>query len=175
MKTPLFTTVAIVLLLSVAATTAGAQAYKNAVGLRLGYPWAVSYKHNISEAGAVEVYGGARFNTFFRWYTISAAYQQHYPLNLDGGLSSLRWYWGAGASAYFWSFKDNLFGGILGEDDFSSTTLGVNGYLGLELPLDEIPLVITVDWVPTLFVGNGYTSGVQAGYGGIGVRYILGR
>ena len=97
-----------------------AQAYKTAAGVRLGRPLALSLKQYLSEGGAVELYGGYRSYGFIRYTSISGAYQSAYALNLDGALAPLAWYWGAGASAYFWSYEDGLFGGLV---DRGATTL----------------------------------------------------
>ena len=162
-------------LLAAGATLAHAQLYRNAAGLRLGSPIAASYKHYISEGAAVEVYGGFRSYSFYRWFSVSAAYQSAYSFGLDGALAPLSWYWGAGASAYFWSYDDGLFGPFVDRRDYSTTTLGINGYVGLEYAFEDLPIVATVDWVPTVFVGNGWTSGFVGGQGALAVRYIIGR
>lgn len=156
-------------------STLQAQPYKSAIGLRLGYPLALSYKQNLDESNAFEIYGGFRSYSYYRWVSVSAAYQKHYGLNLEAELAPLRWYWGAGASAYFYSYKDELFGIGVNRSDYSSVSLGINGYLGLEYTFTQVPLSLSIDWVPTIFVGNGYNGGFGGGYGGLGARYVLGR
>jgi hypothetical protein len=46
------------------ATQSHAQAYDKALGLRLGYPLAASFKFFISEPGAIEIYAGYRSYSF---------------------------------------------------------------------------------------------------------------
>ncbi|MCB0570203.1 MAG: hypothetical protein KDC66_10585, partial [Phaeodactylibacter sp.] len=75
---------------------------------------------------------------------------------------------GGGASVYFWNYRV-----YLGEK-YANTTVGIQGYLGLDLALPNVPLNVTADWVPTFFF-NGYLSGFGAGFGSVGVRYILAR
>ena len=165
----------ILLLLSV--LTAGlshlsAQPYQTAAGLRLGYPASVSLKHFVSEAAALEAYVGTRgYYSWLRWYNVSVAYQHHRPLealNIDG----LSWYAGGGASLYFWSIDLGYWGGSA-----ARSSLGVQGYLGLEYGLQawNLPLSITLDWVPTFYLGqeNYGLNRLAAGVGGIGVRYLL--
>ena len=147
-----------------------AQQYDSAVGARLGFPLSISYKKYISETGALEFYGGTRgvngaFNTGYRWWSINGAYQVHKPLNL-GELEGLDYYFGGGASIFFWTF-DEGFG-----DDFSTVNVVVQGYLGLSYTFEDTPINITLDWVPTYFVG-GFLSGVGAGFGGVGIRYVF--
>jgi hypothetical protein len=143
-----------------------AQPYESAVGVRLGYPTSVSYKFHVNETSAIEAYGGARWFSGYSWYNISAAYQVHSPLDIEG-LDGLRWYYGGGASIFFWSFSTGFRNG-----NYASTSFGLQGYLGLEYNFEDLPINLTVDWVPTLFI-NGFSSGFGGGYGTLGVRYIL--
>lgn len=151
------------------ALIAAAQPYTTAVGLRLGYPSSITAKHFLSENGALEGYLGTRGYLGLRWYNLSAAYLHHFPLEIEE-IENLNWYVGGGASAFLWSYDLGFYGGGSG---FSSTTLGVQGYIGLDYTFGDIPLNLTLDWSPTLFVGNGYFGGFGAGYGSLGVRYLL--
>jgi len=147
------------------------QPYQTAVGMRLGYPTAISAKHFLSESKAVEAYVGTRGYYSYRWVNISAALLHHQPLEF-GGLEDVSWYAGAGASVFLWS----EYGWSSNRSEYSTTSLGVQGYLGAEYLLEQwdIPLAVTVDWVPTVFLGRrGYFGGFGAGYGTLGVRYLL--
>lgn len=149
--------------------SATAQEYRTAVGARLGYPLSVSLKHFLNDNGhAVEAYVGTRGWGYGRWVNISAGYQIHNPLDIDG-VEGLYWYYGAGASILFWNFNDPFL-----DDNNSSSSIGLQGYLGLDYAFDDVPVNISVDWVPTFFV-NGYSNGFGAGYAGVGIRYILGQ
>ncbi|MEM1121275.1 MAG: hypothetical protein AAGJ18_12560 [Bacteroidota bacterium] len=144
-----------------------AQTYDKAIGARLGYPLSVSYKTFLNESSAVEVFAGTRGFSGYRWISLSGAYQIHKPLsaaNTDG----LNFYYGAGASVYFWSYDNDFI------DNSSSTSIGLQGYLGLDYSLKDTPINFTVDWIHT-FIINGFGSGFGAGYGSLGVRYILSR
>lgn len=138
--------------------------YTTAAGLRLGYPLSASIKHFIKDDIAVEGYVGFRGFSGYNWVSVSGAVQVHNPIeSVDG----LQWYWGGGASAFFYSFDNSFFG-----DTSTSTAFGIQGYLGLDYAFEDIPLNITADWIPTIFL-NGIGSGFGAGYGTLGVRYIL--
>jgi hypothetical protein len=152
-------------LMMLAATPCEAQYYKTAAGARLGYPLSASLKYFVVDDHALELYAGMRWFSGYSWTSISGAYQIHRPLGMEG-LESLRWYFGGGASVLFWNFN------IPFADRYATTTVGVQGYLGLDFAVPGYPLNISVDWVPTFFI-NGYTSGFGAGYGSLGVRYIL--
>lgn len=112
------------------------------------------------------LFGGAIWDKD-SWFSVSGVYQFHKPIDeVDG----LQYYFGVGASVYFWNFDFNF------SNQYSSTTLGVQGYLGLDYAFEDMPINVTLDWIPTIFVNSGgFTSGFAAGYGTLGVRYILSR
>ena len=122
-----------------------AQSYfDHAIGARLGFPSAVSYKKYISDYGAIELFAGQSESAF----TAGAAYQKHFPLSGD-----LDWYLGGGGTL---NFPDSGIG------------IGIQGYLGLQYNFDDIPLNLTFDWVPSL-VGGDFVGK----YAGLSARYIL--
>lgn len=145
--------------------SAEAQTYQTALGLRLGYPLAITAKHFFNENSAVEAYVGTRGYSTYRWTNVSAAYQYHKPI---AGVDGLQWYVGGGASVFFWGYKNSF----IGADDYNNTTFGVQGYLGLDYAFDSVPINLSVDWVPTYFF-SGFGSGFGGGYGSLAVRYIL--
>lgn len=98
---------------------------------------------------------------------LSGAYLHHKTLKIEG-VNNLNWYLGGGGSILFWNFASrSRFNSNRGETSFS-----IDGYLGLEYTFDDIPLNVTVDWTPSLFI-NGYISGFGGAYGAVAVRYIL--
>ncbi len=102
----------------------------------------------------------------YNWITINGAYQIHNDIeSVDG----LQWYYGGGAGVQFWSY-DLREGG--------STTFSLAGYLGLQYTFVDAPVSLTLDWVPTVFLGQNYGVGINtfgAGYGALGARYTPGR
>lgn len=154
------------------ATTNSVKAqYKTAVGLRLGSPFSLSLKHFVSEPLAVEVYLGTRGYAYsLRTTNVSAALQFHKPLDLGLGdeFDGLHYYFGAGASAFFWSY-----GGLF-EAGFGNRSFGLQGYAGLDYSFASVPVNISLDWIPTIFLNTDFVSGFGAGYGSLSIRYILG-
>lgn len=140
------------------------QNYNSAIGLRLGYPVSVTYKHFISEPGAIEVFAGFRSWTYYRWFNVAGLYEHNFPIS---GVEGLNWYVGGGASAFFWSY-DDLFVG----DDGSNTSIGIMGVLGLDYKFESAPVNLSVDWMPLFFL-NGYGNGFGGGYGALSARYVL--
>ena len=142
-------------------TEAVAQNYKTAVGARIGYPLTLSGKYFINESIALEGNLGLRSFSGYRWVSLSAAGLKHKPLDV---LDGLNWYYGAGLSVYFWRFET--------VSTFSSSSLGLQGYVGLDYTFKKTPINVTIDWTPTFFI-NGYTSGLGTRFGGLGIRYTL--
>lgn len=159
-----------------ASFTLSAQDYQMALGARAGSPFSISYKHFLNERDAIEVVGGTWgysnrvYDYSYRWYHVGAAYLVHKPLNVDwDGFESLKWYFGGGGSIYFWTWDDSIY---LENDRFSSTSFGIQGYIGLDYVFEDIPLNLSLDWSPSIFI-NGYNSGFGAGFGSLGIRYAF--
>ena len=143
-------------------TNTVAQNYKTAVGARIGYPLTLSGKYFINESIALEGNLGLRAFSEYSWIALSAAGLKHKPLDVIDGLN---WYYGAGLSVYFWRFDQIT-------TLSSSSSLGLQGYVGLDYTFKKTPINITLDWTPTFFI-NGYTSGLGTRFGGLGIRYTL--
>lgn len=161
MKNILMTAMMMVIFLG----TGFSQDFDSAIGLRLGVPSSVTYKKFINESDALEGYMGFRNYFRTRFVTLGAAYQIHKDID---EVDNLQYYYGGGASVYFWSSDFEL---------TNTTSLGVQAYLGLSYTLEDLPLNFSVDWVPTFYINGlvGYGSGLGVGYGTLAVRYILQR
>lgn len=129
--------------------------YDASVGLRAGYAFAPTYKVFTSDKLAFE--GIAFFHS--TGLSVQALAQVHNDIkNADG----LKWYYGAGANVNFYN-KSN-YNGVVG--------LGIVGAIGLDYKIKNIPLNLSIDYLPNFsftsnigFVGNTW--------GGIAVRYVL--
>ncbi|MEO0895444.1 MAG: hypothetical protein AAFY71_03420 [Bacteroidota bacterium] len=135
--------------------------YKSALGVRLGLPNSVSYKQFIKAGQAVEVYVGTRSI----YLNASLAYQVHKALKgtpIDG----LNWYAGAGISMIVLNLGN---GDVRFQDPFYS----FQAYLGLDYAFEEIPVNLSIDWVPTVFRGNRSYNRIFWGTGNLSIRYIL--
>jgi len=160
MKTKIFSAFVAFLLF---ASLSQAQDYNSAIGLRFGVPTSVSYKKFLSDRGAFEGTVGFRSYSGYSWINIGGYYQLHNDISSVDGL---KWYYGAGANIYFWSW-DNSF-----VNPGSSTSFGISGVLGLDYKIQSAPINLSVDWIPTFFL-NGYGNGFAAGYGAFSARYTL--
>ncbi len=145
-----------------------AQDYKSAIGLRLGVPMSVSYKHFLNEKGALELTAGYRsWSGFAKYISITGSYQHHMDIS---SVEGLKWYIGGGAGLNLWSYDDIY--KALGVN-IASTTFSVFGLIGLDYKFASVPVNISADWGPTFFIGDGYYNGFGAGYGALAVRYTF--
>jgi hypothetical protein len=143
-----------------------AQDYNSAIGLRFGYPIAISYKTFLSESNALEAYAGYRGFVGYSWINVGALYQIHKPLS---GVDGLQWYFGGGAGVQLYNYRNDFNFG-----DSGSFGIGLSGNLGLDYKFANSPINVSLDWVPTIFIGNGFLGGFGGAYGGLAVRYTLG-
>lgn len=151
--------------------TAHAQEYKSAIGLRLGRPNSISFKHFLSERNAFEIFlGYRRFSSYVNYLNAGALYQVHNPIS---GVEGLRWYYGGGAAVYFWNYDDDFFVG----NEYNSLNVGILGNLGLDYKFADAPINASLDWVPAFVFGDdygdGYGGGFGAGYGALSIRYTF--
>jgi len=154
------------LFLFICASNIKAQDYKSAIGLRLGYPLSLSYKTFISEKGAIEGVLGFRGYTYYSWLNLSAFYQHHMAIP---SVERLKWYVGGGASVYYWNYDNDFYP----NNDYASLSFGLHGIIGLDYSFDNIPLNLSVDWIPTVVIGGEFLTGFGGSYGALSVRYIL--
>lgn len=129
-----------------------AQDYSRSFGIRAGLGANVTYKQFISNASAFEGMAGFYFGNLYA----ALVYEKHN--NFANDIAGLTWYWGAGGSILLKS-------GELG--------IGIAGAIGLDYSFRDIPLNVSLDWMPNVFITG--TNGVEAGGGGVSLRYILDR
>ena len=141
--------------------------YKSAIGLRAGFPPAVSFKQFISDQGAIEAFAGFYpFASAYNWFTIGAMYQHHFPI---GSIEGFQWYVGGGASMQVWAYKY-----ALDKDRYGNLSFGLIGVGGVDYKFSQIPLNVSADFMPTVLIGSNlyYTSAFR-GYAGASVRYTF--
>ena len=131
-----------------------AQDYKSAIGLKLGYPFGVTYKFFISEPAAIDLFIGTRYSGV----TFGGNYEIHKPLpDVEG----LKWYYGGGAIFTFYDY-----GGA------GSSNFGIDGVVGLDYKFADAPFNLSLDVMPTFLFGEDYYGGFEI-FGGISARYVL--
>ncbi|RLD62669.1 MAG: hypothetical protein DRJ01_05675 [Bacteroidetes bacterium] len=140
--------------------TANAQDYKTAIGVRGGLANGLTVKHFISNNVAVEGIVSSRWQGF----SVTGLYEIHkQAFKTD----RLNWYYGAGGHVGFWDGSNVDWS----SNNDSYTVIGVDGILGIEYNIKDIPINISLDWKPTLNI-VGY-SGFWGDGGALSVRYIF--
>ena len=128
----------------------------NSIGIRISNGAEVSYQRYISSNNRIEA------NLGLGTYGIDATgiYQWVNHLKMiEGG--QFRWYAGAGVNTGAWTNKSTKY-----DTGFS---LGVLGQIGSEFEFKKIPLVISLDYRPTLYISpstkfNWGNVGLSASY-----------
>ncbi|HNP53504.1 MAG TPA: hypothetical protein PKK69_02760 [Ferruginibacter sp.] len=153
-----FIFISLVLLGATSATAQSDQYYRTAVGVKF-YPGSVTVKHFIRDDRAIEALG------YFWNYgmRVTALYEFHKDIpSVDG----LRWYVGPGAHIGFYNKSKVL-------ANYGGVGIGVDGMLGLDYKINNVPLNLSVDWQPSFEFGNNYGNGFSGGWGGLGIRYTF--
>lgn len=142
------------------------QEYKSAIGLRLGIPLSVTYKTFLNEKAALEFVAGYRNNTYWKYIDLGGYYEYHMPFpNVQG----LKWYFGGGVNVFIWSYDDVYYA----NNNYKSTNFGIAGCIGLDYKFADMPLNLSVDWIPTFFISSDIYSGFNGGQGALAVRYVI--
>lgn len=156
----------------------GQSGYKTGIGVRLGYESGFTVKHFIKEKRALEGilsrgwgYGGGR---------ITGLYEIHKSFP---GVSGLDWFFGFGAHIGFfdgryYGYYGNYNGGYYDKHGKWHPTgyrnyypsLGIDGVLGLEYQITEIPITLGIDIKPWI---DFYGRGDHFGDGALTIRYIF--
>lgn len=157
MKKILFITA---ILISVAFVT-NAQEYNTGIGIRGGPSNGLTVKHFISDDTALE----GLFATRWGGFNLTGLYEIH-ALAFD--TPRLYWYYGFGAHVGFWDGKKNDY---WFEESGHYTVLGIDGILGIEYNIENIPFNISLDWKPGLNI-IGYT-GFWGDEAAISVRFVF--
>jgi hypothetical protein len=154
----------ITVLLSGLFSTGKAQDYETAVGVRLGFAQSLSIKHFVGSDLAIEGLLGRYYYGGFNLAILGELHREQ-AFGADG----LWWYYGGGGhlGSYGWTnnnprWKDQYNGNRL--------VIGLDGILGLEYNIKEIPFNVSLDFKPTfdLIGWQGYGNG-----GAFSIRYIF--
>ena len=131
--------------------------YERAIGLRLGFDNGITYKQFITSISAIEAlaYFGNNSWNFTGLYEINNenAFQ----------VDRLDWYYGAGGHIGFYNSK------LEGND--GSFLFGVDGIIGIEYNLEQVPINLSLDWKPQINIIGG--TGFVGDTGALSVRYMF--
>lgn len=132
--------------------------YSRAIGIKLPGGFAVTYKQFLTDYNNVEA-EAMFWNHGFRVVGL-------YEFNFDiPDIEGLRWYVGPGAHVGFWNNDYTK------RSNNSSAGFGIDGVLGLDYKVADLPLNVSLDWQPAVdLIGS---TGYSAAYGGLGIRYTF--
>jgi hypothetical protein len=122
--------------------------YTTALGAKF-YPAAFTIKQkivpNVMLEGLMYFWNGARVTGLVEW---------HHNIQ---GLPGLRWYAGPGVHLQF--------------NETSSNYFGIDGVVGLDWKIKNVPINLSLDWQPSFdFTNNNNFKGE---FGGLSIRYVL--
>ena len=128
--------------------TANAQDYGTGIGFRVGSSNGLTIKHFIGSETALEGLILSRWNGF----NITGLYEIH---NEAFSTPGLNWFYGFGGHIGFWHGSPNH--PWFDNDTNSHSVIGVDGIVGIEYNLSNIPFNISLDWKPGFNI-IGYTG-----------------
>lgn len=137
--------------------------YETSLGLRLGgWENGVTLKHFLAEGSAIE----GILSTRWRGYNLTGLYELQSEISdVDG----LYWYIGGGAHIGHWDTR--YYNGWGKSYNGTYTILGIDGIIGLEYVIPDVPISISADWKPAInLIG---WSGWWPDNGALSVRYIF--
>lgn len=149
----------LVLLLATAVNFVYAQApYNRALGLKFPGGFSLTYKKFVTDTRNLE----AQFTTWHKGFRVAGLYEFNF-YTFDK-VPELSWFVGPGAHVGFWKseFKKTY---------NSQVDLGVDGIIGLDYKIKNVPINVSVDWQPavTLIGSAGFTPA----FGGFAIRYTF--
>jgi hypothetical protein len=141
-------------------SSAHSQDYKSSIGLRTGASSGLTYKHFISSEDAIEGILAWRY----RNPGLAGIWERHAQF-LD--VWGLNWYYGGGAHFFVYDANGR---DKFGRDD-GGLVIGLDGILGAEYKIKEIPITVSVDLRPGINVFGVF--GPIGNEIGISIRYIF--
>ncbi|MFD2162179.1 hypothetical protein ACFSJU_07220 [Paradesertivirga mongoliensis] len=135
--------------------------YRNALGVRLGDAYGLTYKTFIQSDKALDFILNFRNGRNDNHFILTGLYEVHNPIN---GAAGLKWYYGAGASIGSLHYKND-------NDRDDDVYLSVDGVLGLDYVIPNSPLNLSLDWKPALVL-TPYSGFYERGVG-LSIRIIL--
>ena len=153
-------TITLILLAIAFSFSYGQANYERGIGVSVGYFSGISYKHFTDSSTAFE----GILSTRWSGVQLTALYAKHH-IAFDE--PSFNLFYGGGAHVGFWD--TSKIPRI--EDNKNRIIAGINGLLGLQHKFSDAPLVVSLDWKPSLnLIGDISFWGDEAA---ITVRYVF--
>jgi len=133
--------ISLVGLMGLLCSPAKGQTYDQGIGLRGGVTSGITYKNFVGESAALDLIVGFQYDGL----QVHGLYEIH---TQAFGQKGLNWYYGVGGHVGFYS--DDYDPPYDDYDHGSEPVFGVDGILGIEYKIQEIPFTIGVDIKPFL-------------------------
>lgn len=115
--------------------------YKNALGVRLGDAYGVTFKTFLQSDRALDFILNVRSRKHYSQFRLTGLYEVHNPIQ---GAPGLRWYYGGGGTLGSINYKNDWDGR---DNDL---LLSVDGVLGLDYKINGAPINLSLDWKPAI-------------------------
>ena len=112
--------------------------YKNALGVRLGDAYGVTFKTFLQSNKALDFILNIKNKDSYSSFRLTGLYEVHNPIN---GAPGLRWYYGGGGTIGSYNYK---------RSDENDVYLSADGVLGLDYKFNGAPINLSLDWKPAL-------------------------
>ncbi len=137
--------------------------YKAGIGFRAGYNPGLTFKYMMSSDAALEGIMQWRY----RGFSVTGLYEIH---KTAFGEPQLKWFYGIGGHVGFYG-RGEGYGSRRGYAyDDSRPSIGIDGILGLEYVIQEIPFTVGLDFKPYIDI---FYPGWGVFDGALSVRYIF--
>lgn len=158
----------IILIILAPSFTAFSQFHAKEVGMRGGYTSSITFRINLEEDLSYEAQLGYRDNGAI--FTLIR--QKHSPMGMDrAGNWDFIYGFGMHAGFYFTDTYRILFREVYYGRQLFTPVAGMNGYLGVDYQLEELPLSFGVSFQPYMELSLKQIFGVNLWDFGFSVRY----
>ena len=138
------------------------------IGLRGGYTSGVTFRVQLEETLSYEAQAGYRNNGS----VLSLYRQQHHTLGMDQmGNWDLIYGFGAHAGFYFTDHYQILFRDVYFGREFFTPVVGMDGYIGIEYQLVEIPVTFGCSFQPYMEISLKRIFGINLWDFGVHMSY----
>jgi hypothetical protein len=147
-----------IMLLTCTSLTGLAQDYDTGIGVRGGVAWGLTVKHFITTDGAGELILTRRHNGF----NTTGLFEQHLPVFDTEGFY---FFYGGGVHLGLWNTdQDKVLHDL-------KVYAGIDGIIGLEYSLEDLPLSVGLDWKPGINIISDF--GLFIDDIAVSVRFLL--
>ena len=148
----------LVAILFIGALTVQAQEYNNAVGVKFGRNYGLTFKHFFNSSAAGELI----LATWGNGFDVYGLYEFHKGISSAPGL---QWYHGPGVHVGSWNNNYRYNG-----KNYGGFRLGVDYVLGLEYKFNGVPIALSLDIKPEITVIDYVGFWIN---GGLGAKFTF--